>query len=504
MKILMGNHALDSYAGTETFTYALACELKRLEHDVICFSPRLGKLSDRLQESDITVTDDLATLPNDIDVIHAHHRHESLLAFSRFADKPMVFVCHGVLPWQEQPFRSPLNIHRYVAVSEEVRDHLIRQLRIDSNRVLIIRNGIDLRRFASRRPIRSRPRHALVLSNYMPDSLRGLISGVCRRLGITVSHVGRTRSVWAVEQEINRADVVFALGRSALEAMACRRVVIVVDYNGADGLVTPQNFHLLRLRNFSGRTYRHQYTEQSLQEEIERYDPGIVEPIYEVIRREHDVKQIARQFATLYGDATCQPPWEGRGPAELAIRRCRAAAELIEDVDGLRLLVDARDRLLEGIQSSRGWKALLVIRRMRWRVASWLSRPSPVPRKKRILVVDDDPLFTGWLTDALTTEGHEVDAAHNGRGALERLERNAYDLILSDLRMPQMDGVELYRRLERDLPQAARRVMFLSGQSDAPEYAEFLGEVRGRSMVKPVGLLELQDLVRGRLGVREG
>lgn len=502
MKILLVNHTLDQYAGSETFTYALACELKRLQHDVICFSPRLGRLADRLLEAGVPVTDNLAVLPDDVDVIHAHHRYESLLAFSRFADKPMILVCHGVLPWQEQPFRSRLNIHRYVAVSEEVRDRLVRHHRLDANDVQIIRNGIDLRRFASRQPIRPRPRHALVLSNYIPDSHRSLIGNVCGRLGITLREAGKVRSLWAVEEEINRADLVFALGRSALEALACKRAVIVFDYNGADGLVTPENFNLLRLRNLSGRTYRSRYTEESLLKEIARYDPTTAEPLYQVVQREHDVRHVARQYVRLYEDAVSQPLWGRPGPEELALRQYRATAELIEDANNLRTLVDARDRSIQMIHRSRGWRALSAIRRIRQGVTNLLSRPTPLPRKARILVVDDDPLLTRWLVDALASEGHEVDAADNGRDALQRLEHSVYDLILSDLRMPQMDGVEFYRRLERERPEAARQVMFLSGHSDTSEYGDFLSEVRDRSMAKPIDLPRLQRFVRQGLGVQ--
>jgi two-component system NtrC family sensor kinase len=117
--------------------------------------------------------------------------------------------------------------------------------------------------------------------------------------------------------------------------------------------------------------------------------------------------------------------------------------------------------------------------------------------------VDDDPLLTGWLVDALAADGHEVDAAHDGHGALRRLESSAYDLILSDLRMPRMDGVELYHRLKRDRPELARQVVFLSGHSETAEYESFLSELRDRSLTKPVQLADLQRRVRQILSVEE-
>jgi CheY-like chemotaxis protein len=499
VKILIVNHTLDHYAGSETFTYALACELKRIHHEVICFSPRLGRLADRLREADVPVTDDLAVVPDDIDVIHAHHRHESALAFARFPDKPMILVCHGILPWQEQPLRSQLNVHRYVAVSEEVREGLARRYRLDSRHIPVVRNGIDLRRFFSRAPIRPRPRRALVLSNYMPESQRALIRRVCAELGIALNEAGRARAQWAVEEEINQADLVFGLGRSALEALACKRSVIVFDYNGGDGLVTPENFPLLRLRNLSGRTHRRQYTEESLRAEIERYDPSTADPLYEMIRLDHDVRRLAQRYVALYEEAAGQPFGARPGPEELALRQYRAAAELIEEARDQRALVGARDQTIQMIHDSRGWRLLSVIRRMRRAVAHPFSRPMPAPRKARILVVDDDPLFSGWVVDALAADGHDVDAASDGHRALQRLERGAYDLILSDLHMPRMDGVEFYRRLEHARPDTARRVMFLSGHPDEPEYEGFLGGLGNRSLTKPVRLEALQRFVQERL-----
>lgn len=503
MKILLVNHTLDHYAGSETFTYSLACELKRLTHEAICFSPRLGRLAERLREANIVVSDDLTTLPTDVDIVHAHHRHESLLAFARFPYKPMILVCHGVLPWQEQPLRSRLNVHRYVAVSEEVRDHLTLHHRIDPADIMTIRNGIDLQRFVSHRPIAERPRRALVLSNYMPDHLRGLIDRVCARLGMTVTQAGRPRSLWAVEEEINRADLVFALGRSALEALACKRAVIVFDYNGADGLVTPENFSRLRLRNFSGRTYRRQYTEDTLRKEIEQYDSATAETLYQMVKRDHDLREMAQRYVGLYEDAVSQPLWGRPGPEEFALRRYRAETELIEEIRDLRTLVDAKTQSIQSIHESRGWRALSAIRRIRHGITSCFDRSASRPRRTRILVVDDDPLLTGWLADALALEGYEVDVADNGHAALQRLDHTSYDLIMSDLRMPHMDGVELYRRLERERPQVARRVMFLSGYTDASEFGDFLSDVRDRSMPKPIDLSSLHRVVRHSLDSRE-
>ena len=70
-------------------------------------------------------------------------------------------------------------------------------------------------------------------------------------------------------------------------------------------------------------------------------------------------------------------------------------------------------------------------------------------RGKRILVVEDEPIIAGLLGDMLMADGHDVEAVHTGRAALEKLATGTYDLIVSDLRMPVLDGRGLYRELEK-------------------------------------------------------
>jgi len=65
----------------------------------------------------------------------------------------------------------------------------------------------------------------------------------------------------------------------------------------------------------------------------------------------------------------------------------------------------------------------------------------------RVLIVDDEPDTCANLSDILSDLGYQVDTAHDGFAALELVKKNAYDVALLDLRMPGMDGLELYRRI---------------------------------------------------------
>jgi CheY-like chemotaxis protein len=501
MKILLTNHDLSDYAGTETFVYTLAVELKRTGHEVICFSPRLGPVAQRLVAAGIAVTANLASAPNDVDVIHAHHRYESLLARARYPDRPMIFVCHGVLPWQEQPAAGALDVSRYVAVSEEVRDHLIERHGVGADQVVIVRNGIDLERFRPRTPIWAQPRRALILSNYMPPPLRAQVQRVCRELGMTVREAGASNALWAVEDEIDEVDLVFGLGRSALEAMASRRVVVVYDYNGGDGLVTPERFERLRERNFSGRTHRRRFTDAELAGEIQAYSPAVAEAVHAFITRDHDVRLMARRLVELYEEARRRParPLVSLRPG--ASSPYRTLTVILEDVAALRATAEGAQESLRDIRQSRSWRALAMYRNLRRGLRRLHRRQAPERRAARILIVDDDPMVCQWLTDVLSAEGHQAQAVEGGRAALERLREAPFDLVLTDLRMPDLDGIGLYQELERTQPRLAQRVIFVSGNGGEPRYQRFLVGREGRNLAKPFDVGQLTRLVRTRLGL---
>jgi len=122
--------------------------------------------------------------------------------------------------------------------------------------------------------------------------------------------------------------------------------------------------------------------------------------------------------------------------------------------------------------------------------------PTPNFRPACILVVDDEPLVVALLADFLRLEGYEVETAKNGRDALAKIEARSYDLVLSDLRMPELDGVGLYRELEQQHPSVLRRLAFVSGTTEPPEYASFLERTGATVLGKPFALANLQRLVQ--------
>lgn len=115
----------------------------------------------------------------------------------------------------------------------------------------------------------------------------------------------------------------------------------------------------------------------------------------------------------------------------------------------------------------------------------------------RVLLIDDDEDIRYILGKALTREHFEFDAAPSARDALTRLARTDYDVILSDIRMRDFDGKQLFQFLEEHLPECKDRVVFLTGDVGNPDTMSFLENVRRPYFAKPVDLPGLMTVLRG-------
>ncbi|HEY0013075.1 MAG TPA: ATP-binding protein [Allosphingosinicella sp.] len=113
--------------------------------------------------------------------------------------------------------------------------------------------------------------------------------------------------------------------------------------------------------------------------------------------------------------------------------------------------------------------------------------PVPVPSGKKgaALIVDDEPDVAEVLEILAARAGYRVDVAANGREAIERLTAADYDVILSDLRMPQLDGPALYDWLEREKPHLTRRIAFVTGDTLGDAAARFLKRSNRPVLEKP-------------------
>jgi two-component system NtrC family sensor kinase len=122
-------------------------------------------------------------------------------------------------------------------------------------------------------------------------------------------------------------------------------------------------------------------------------------------------------------------------------------------------------------------------------------------RGQTILIVDDEPSVIRGLTRLLRRDGHTVDTAPNGRMALARLQERAYDLILSDLRMPELDGSGLYQALEQ-YPELQQRFVFLTGDTVSRETMAFFEQTGVRWLTKPFRAAEVRRAIQQALPAR--
>jgi len=124
---------------------------------------------------------------------------------------------------------------------------------------------------------------------------------------------------------------------------------------------------------------------------------------------------------------------------------------------------------------------------------------APTGERPRVLVVDDESVIAQLIADVLGGEGFEVDTAPHGLAAHDRLANRTYDVILSDLRMPELDGFGLFREIERRYPDLLGRFVFITGTSEHTDYQGFIDDVKVPVLTKPFDMADLVAVVRGRL-----
>ncbi len=131
------------------------------------------------------------------------------------------------------------------------------------------------------------------------------------------------------------------------------------------------------------------------------------------------------------------------------------------------------------------------------------AEAAPVPQARtkaaRILVVDDEPAFRELLVDLLTAEGHGVETAEDGAEALEKARRQPFDLAISDLKMPVMDGLSFYRSVEKEIPDLAKRFVFITGDVLSPQTRDFLESASRPTLPKPFEVSVLHRMIAALL-----
>lgn len=310
LRVLITCRELDIRAGTQLYTRDVAEVLRELGHSPVIYSPRLGEVARELRARGVAVIGHLDQLGTPPDVIHGQHHLEAMEAMLRFPGVPALFVCHGWLPWPEAPPRFP-SLLRYVAVDTLRRDRLVLEHGIPEDRVTIFHNFVDLDRFRPRPPLPQRPRRALLLSNQASrDTFIPVVERACSAAGLELTVAGHAagRSVQSPGELVASFDLVFARGRTALEAMAVGASVILCDLEGSGPLVDTANFESLRDLNFGLGTLRPPVQEERLRAEIPRYDAAEAARVRDRVRRECGRREAVARVIDLYREIHATAP----------------------------------------------------------------------------------------------------------------------------------------------------------------------------------------------------
>lgn len=122
------------------------------------------------------------------------------------------------------------------------------------------------------------------------------------------------------------------------------------------------------------------------------------------------------------------------------------------------------------------------------------ARTAP-QRPAQILILDDEKAIAEMLAEMLSLLGHTPILCHAASDALELIQKHDFDLVLSDVRMPVMDGRRFYQELQRQHPATARRVVFLTGDTVNSEVRSFLDSTGTRHLSKPFRLSAVEDVI---------
>ena len=380
MRILLTNGSLAQFAGTELYTRDVALELRRQGHEPSVFSPLPGPVADQLRDATIPVALRVEQLGVRPDVIHGQHHVVTMSALLAFPGVPAVSVCHGWRPWEEAAPLFP-RVRRYVAVDEATRDRLVSECGVPEARARIVPNFVDLERFRlAARTLPDRPRRALLFSNYATEgsALLTAARNACQSTGCSLCVIGaRIGTATAQpECELARFDVVFAQGRSALEALAVGSAVIVASSRGLGPLVTSWNLDALRRENFGSRSLCHTVTAAALLDQLDRFDADDARVVTQKVRNGAGAATAVAALVDIYGEAIAEqreaPPRDEQ----------RVTAAYLQHLAPHLSRISELQRELNGVRTSLAWRAheyllrFRPVRALQQALARWIERHS--------------------------------------------------------------------------------------------------------------------------------
>lgn len=123
-------------------------------------------------------------------------------------------------------------------------------------------------------------------------------------------------------------------------------------------------------------------------------------------------------------------------------------------------------------------------------------------KEKNVLIVDDEPAIRNILARIMSGKGHQPHTAPDGKAALSKLAKNAYDLLIVDLKMFGFSGRKLYETLSEEQPDTANKIVFITGDTMTEETNDFLIASGRPYLAKPFRPDEIIAIVEKELAAQ--
>lgn len=299
MKILITNIWLCNYGGTECYVRDLSLTLKSKGIEVEIYSPKLGRIAQDIRSAGINIVNSVSALKNIPDLIHGHHC-VTMDTINKFTDVPVIYFCHGIAGAEEPLIHT--NIKKYVVVSEYVKEYVGAITQFENKEIRVVYNWVDTDRFKQKEIINIKPETALIFSNSIPQEKVKIIISACASKNIAIHGIGGhvNNNIQYPERLLKNYDIVFAVGKSAIESMACGCSVILCDSGGLGEIITPDNFDYCRTYNFGLKNLTNEITTDLLVERIGKYNSIEAKEVSDKIRQEASFDKSVQEIISLY------------------------------------------------------------------------------------------------------------------------------------------------------------------------------------------------------------
>jgi hypothetical protein len=305
MRVVLATNRPDLLGGAETVVRDLVIGLSRRGHSAVVYNEGFYKGARPMEAEGIKVIRHMDQLPFLPDIVHGHFSLDTMIALTRLPDIPAIFHCHGAGYFGAPP-RHP-RIYSYAAITPSVAQRVIIESNIEESAVDVLPNTVDLHRFAKVQIPRERLLRSLFYNNYHGDDSKTLaeIRQATEASGLSLDCIGRRlgRRIDNPEDVLPDYDLVFASGKSAIEALACGCAVIVIGMSSCGERVSTNNFDRLRRANFSAAVNSPPPLAETIRQEIRGYAPDDCAAATERLRAEADSDQMIVRLEGIYDKA---------------------------------------------------------------------------------------------------------------------------------------------------------------------------------------------------------